>query len=146
MDEVQFWRYLDWADNHVTLDKRVFRSDLPVNKNRIWFRVYRMAGTLKQPSTSIFPVSGVSDQALTVLGGDLTQGLTTSVDRALQTTAGRLEWLTLMFREMNGEGCQHNCSGHGSCDNGQCVCMVRLITSRWGGGGYLTATFLVECA
>lgn len=84
-----------------------------------------MAGTSKQLSTSIFPVSGGSDQALTVGVGDLTQGLTTSVDRALQTTAGRLEWLTLMFREMNGEGCQLNCSGHGSCDNGQCICMVQ---------------------
>lgn len=94
-----------------------------------------MAGTLKQLSTSIFPVSGGSDQALTVGVGDLTQGLTTSVDRALQTTAGRLEWLTLMFREMNGEGCQLNCSGHGSCDNGQCICMVRLSTTRKGGRG-----------
>ncbi|XP_048777563.2 uncharacterized protein LOC125681478 isoform X2 [Ostrea edulis] len=56
----------------------------------------------------------------------LDRELTSTVDRALQTTAGRFEWLTLVFRDMTDrEGCQHNCSGHGTCDNGICVCMVQ---------------------
>ncbi|XP_061163717.1 uncharacterized protein LOC133172899 [Saccostrea echinata] len=81
---------------------------------------------LTKLSSNSFPFGGNSTQFSTAEGSLLGKGLTTSVDRALQTTAGRFEWLTLVLRDMtDGDGCQHNCSGHGTCDNGMCVCMVQ---------------------
>lgn len=77
----------------------------------------------------MLPVSVVSGQFPTPGTSDRPRGITETVDRVLQTTAGRFEWLTVVFGNMaDGRGCPHNCSGHGSCDSGQCVCMVRRRT------------------
>jgi hypothetical protein len=81
----------------------------------------------QQLVTKVSSFGSDSEHSSQVGSQHLDSELTSTVDRALQTTAGRFEWLTLVFRDMTDkEGCQHNCSGHGTCDNGICVCMVRI--------------------